>query len=82
MKGIGIEPDLARATTTSYQRNWVEPLQSCSFKREVAGTSKIEGADFTDHELDVALRPNNAKPTRPFKPIGGLLRFPTTVPST
>jgi hypothetical protein len=58
MKGIGIEPDLARATTTSYQRNWVEPLQSCSFKREVAGTSKIEGADFTDHELDVALRPN------------------------
>jgi hypothetical protein len=27
-------------------------------KRGVAGTSKIEGADFTDHELDVALRPN------------------------
>jgi hypothetical protein len=30
-------------------------LQAMELKREVAGTSKIEGADFTDRELDEAL---------------------------
>jgi Fic family protein len=38
-----------------YQRSWAETLQQMELKREVAGTSKIEGADFTDRELDVAL---------------------------
>ncbi|HEY4248325.1 MAG TPA: Fic family protein [Lacunisphaera sp.] len=39
-----------------YQRSWVEALQAIQLKREVAGTSKIEGADFTDRELDLALK--------------------------
>jgi hypothetical protein len=43
-------------TTTPYQRNWVDALQEIQLKREVAGTSRIEGADFTERELDVALK--------------------------
>jgi Fic family protein len=39
-----------------YQRSWVEDLQNMELKREVAGTSRIEGADFTDRELDEALK--------------------------
>lgn len=38
-----------------FQRRWVEALQQIELKREIAGTSRIEGADFTDRELDVAL---------------------------
>ena len=38
--------------TVPYQRNWVERLQHVQLKREVAGTSKIEGADFTEYEFD------------------------------
>jgi len=38
-----------------YQRSWVEALQAIQLKREVAGTSRIEGADFTERELDLAL---------------------------
>lgn len=37
-----------------YQRSWVEQLQQIELKREVAGTSRIEGADFTERELDIA----------------------------
>ena|ERR1700722_1173045 len=40
---------------TPYQRNWVDALQEIQLKREVAGTSRIEGADFTERELDIAL---------------------------
>ena len=39
-----------------YQREWVEELQQMQLKREVAGTSRIEGADFTEGELDAALK--------------------------
>lgn len=39
-----------------YRRTWVEKLQQMELKREVAGTSRIEGADFTDKELDEALK--------------------------
>ncbi|HWR83904.1 MAG TPA: Fic family protein [Candidatus Deferrimicrobium sp.] len=39
-----------------YQKDWVESLQNMELKREVAGTSKIEGADFTEAELDEAIR--------------------------
>lgn len=42
-------------TAIPYQRSWAETLQEMELKREVAGTSKIEGADFTDRELDLAL---------------------------
>ena len=40
-----------------HQRDWVEDLQEIQLKMEVAGTSRIEGAEFTDRELDVALDP-------------------------
>jgi Fic family protein len=39
-----------------YKREWVEDMQYMELKREIAGTSRIEGADFTDRELDEALR--------------------------
>jgi Fic family protein len=39
-----------------YQRAWVDELQKMELKREVAGTSLIEGAEFTERELDAALR--------------------------
>ena len=42
-------------TGLPYQRTWVEELQAIQLKREVAGTSRIEGADFTERELDAAL---------------------------
>lgn len=45
-------------TALPYQKSWVEALQQLQLKREIAGTSKIEGADFSDSELDTALKPN------------------------
>jgi Fic family protein len=42
--------------TVPFQRRWVEALQAMQLKLEVAGTSKIEGADFAGTELDVALK--------------------------
>ena len=43
-------------TQIPYQRTWAEDLQRIQLKREVAGTSRIEGAEFTEKELDAALR--------------------------
>jgi len=40
---------------TPYQKDWLDKLQALQLKMEVAGTSRIEGAEFTDRELDVAL---------------------------
>jgi Fic family protein len=42
--------------TIPFQRRWVEALQAMQLKLEIAGTSKIEGADFSGTELDIALR--------------------------
>ncbi|MEE9464984.1 MAG: Fic family protein [Candidatus Neomarinimicrobiota bacterium] len=39
-----------------YQRSWVDELQIVQLKREIAGTSRIEGADFTERELDEAMK--------------------------
>ena len=39
-----------------YQRTWIENLQNIQLKREIAGTSQIEGADFTERELDEAFK--------------------------
>ena len=39
-----------------HQRRWVDTLQQIELKREVAGTSRIEGAEFTEHELDAAMK--------------------------
>lgn len=43
-------------TQMPYQRSWAEQLQTIQLKREVAGTSRLEGAEFTEKELDAALR--------------------------
>lgn len=43
-------------TQIPYQRSWADELQHLQLKREVAGTSRIEGAEFTEKELDAALR--------------------------
>ncbi len=37
------------------QRSWADSLQIMQLKREIAGTSRIEGADFTEKELNEAL---------------------------
>ncbi len=41
--------------SSPHQKRWTEELQKIQLKREVAGTSRIEGADFTERELDDAL---------------------------
>src|SRR5687767_5719652 len=38
-----------------YQKQWLVELGAVQLKREVAGTSRIEGAEFTEPELDLAL---------------------------
>ena len=43
-------------TEIPYQRSWADELQRIQLKREVAGTSRIEGAEFTEQELDAAMR--------------------------
>jgi Fic family protein len=43
-------------TQMPHQRSWAERLQQIQLKREVAGTSRIEGAEFTERELDAAMR--------------------------
>jgi Fic family protein len=42
--------------TIPFQKRWVEELQKIQLKMEVAGSSKIEGADFAANELDVAIK--------------------------
>jgi len=45
-------------TTLPFQKSWVEALQELQLKREVAGTSRIEGAEFTEKELEEAIQPH------------------------
>lgn len=47
---------LLALTQIPFQRSWADKLQEIQLKREIAGTSRIEGAEFTDRELDVAMR--------------------------
>jgi Fic family protein len=42
-------------TCMPYQRSWADELQYIQLKREVAGTSRIEGAESTEKELEAAL---------------------------
>lgn len=42
-------------TSLPFQKAWAERLQEIQLKQEVAGTSRIEGAEFTDQELDAAI---------------------------
>ena len=62
--------------TVPYQRAWVESLQEMELKREVAGTSRIEGADFTEGELDEALKEESEKElfTRSQKQVSAAMR--------
>ena len=39
-----------------YKLEWVEELQEIQLKSEVAGTSKIEGAEFTEKEFEEAIK--------------------------
>ncbi|MDR3229083.1 MAG: Fic family protein [Puniceicoccales bacterium] len=48
-------------TQFPFQRSWADKLQIVQLKREVAGTSRIEGADFTERELDEAMSAGNAQ---------------------
>lgn len=43
-------------TQIPYQRSWADELQKVQLKREVAGTSRIEGAEFTERELEAAMQ--------------------------
>ncbi|MCX6999865.1 MAG: Fic family protein [Candidatus Sumerlaeota bacterium] len=52
---IEAEIEIKSLQKIPYQKDWVESLQKMEWKREVAGTSRIEGADFTERELDIAL---------------------------
>ncbi len=59
---VAIQQDLSEAKavaialqTLPYQREWVQRLQRMQLMLEVAGTSRIEGADFTERELDAVL---------------------------
>ncbi|MDE0436610.1 MAG: Fic family protein [Bryobacterales bacterium] len=45
-------------TNIPFQRSWAENLQEIELKREVAGTSRIEGADFTEREFEEAVADN------------------------
>ena len=40
--------------TIPHRRDWLEKLQEIQLQMEVAGTSRIEGADFTGNELEAA----------------------------
>ncbi len=42
--------------TIPHQKTWFDKLQKMELKREVAGTSRIEGAVFTERELDAAMK--------------------------
>ncbi len=53
---MGAKAALLALTQIPYQRSWAEELQKIQLKREVAGTSRIEGAEFTERELDAAMQ--------------------------
>ena len=53
---VGAKSAILTLKNIPYQRSWVDDLQKLQLKREIAGTSQIEGADFTDRELEEALK--------------------------
>ncbi len=52
---VDAKATVAALKTTPFQRDWVDQLQALQLKMEVAGTSRIEGAEFSDFELDEAI---------------------------
>jgi Fic family protein len=57
----GAKAAMLGLTEIPYQRSWADELQRIQLKREVAGTSRIEGAEFTEQELDAAMRETPAQ---------------------
>jgi Fic family protein len=55
---VNAKAALLTLKTIPYQKSWAEELQGIQLKREIAGTSRIEGADFTEVELDAAISAN------------------------
>ncbi len=53
---LGAKAAMLALIQIPYQRSWADQLQQIQLKREVAGTSRIEGAEFTEKELDAAMR--------------------------
>jgi Fic family protein len=53
---LGARAAILALTQIPYQRSWADELQRIQLKREVAGTSRIEGAEFTDRELEAAMQ--------------------------
>lgn len=58
---LGAKAAMLALTQIPYQRSWADELQRIQLKREVAGTSRIEGAEFTDRELEAALKESPAE---------------------
>jgi Fic family protein len=52
---LGAKAAILALTKMPYQKSWAEGLQRIQLKREVAGTSRIEGAELTEKELDAAM---------------------------
>jgi Fic family protein len=52
---LGAKAAVLALTRMPYQKSWADGLQRIQLKREVAGTSRIEGAEFTERELDAAM---------------------------
>jgi len=50
--------------TIPFQRRWVEELQKIQLKMEIAGTSRIEGADFAANELETAIQAETSEELR------------------
>lgn len=51
----GAKAAILALTEMPFQRSWADQMQEVQLKREVAGTSRIEGAEFTQMELEEAL---------------------------
>ena len=58
---MGAKAAMLALTQMPYQRSWADELQKVQLKREVAGTSRIEGAEFTEKELEAAMRETPAQ---------------------
>lgn len=53
---VGAKSAVLSLRAVPFQKRWADEMQKMQLKLEVAGTSKIEGADFTGNELDQALK--------------------------
>jgi Fic family protein len=68
IQSTGITADLTEAKAmvlslkkVPYQKDWFDKMQVMELKREVAGTSRIEGAVFTERELEAAMKETPAQ---------------------